>query len=651
MARLLAFFLVMVAISASAQTADRPLSRAMEAMRAGNWAEARIAARGDGSIAQDLIEWHYLRAGRGTYDQTQSFLARNPDWPGLPYLREKSEASFVEASHAEVRDFFAARAPRTGTGALALARAQVFAGDEGSALAGIVLAWRTLPLAAAEQAAFLKDHAELVKPHHTARLDIMLWNGWDKNARAMLPLVDDGHKKLAEARLGLREAKKNVDGLIAAVPEDLRSHPGLAHDRFKWRLKKGRSADAIDLLLERSVSAGALGEPWAWARDRRTLARERMRQGDPVQAYRIASAHFLVEGSDYADLEWLSGYLALRFLDKPHLARSHFQAFQQAVDTPISEARAGYWLGRAHEAAGDEAAAALSYAYAARYQSAFYGLMAADRAKLPPDWRLSGAEKFPPWREAAFTRSSIYKAAVLLMAAGELSLAERFFTHLSEKLDRVQIGQMGAMLAEINQPHIQVMLGKRAAQKGHQIMAPYYALHPLSRVSHPVPTEMVLAIARRESEFDPEVVSGAGAQGLMQVMPKTAQEVAGWLEIDYSKERLTSDWPYNARIGARYLAELAERYDGNPILMSVAYNAGPSRADNWIELLGDPRSGTIDVVDWIEFIPFRETRNYVMRVTESLPIYRARLGKPPHPVPFSQELAGSTLLPRPPEGE
>ncbi|MCH2094296.1 MAG: lytic transglycosylase domain-containing protein [Rhodobacteraceae bacterium] len=651
MARLLTFFLVMMTVSASAQTADRPLSRAMDAMRAGNWAEARIAARGDGSIAQDLIEWHYLRAGRGTYQQTQAFLARNPDWPGLPYLREKSEASFVEASHAEVRDFFAMRTPRTGTGALSLARAQAFVGDDGLAMAGIVLAWRTLPLAAAEHAAFLQDHAGLVGPHHVARLDTMLWKGWDKNARAMLPLVDDTQQKLAAARLALRDATPNVDGLIAAVPDALQSHPGLAHDRFKWRLKKQRTAGAIELLLARSVSADALGEPWAWARDRRVLARDRMRQGDAAQAYDIASSHFLVEGSDYADLEWLSGYLALRFLDKPHLARTHFQAFQQAVETPISKARAGYWLGRAHEAAGDEAAAALSYAYAARYQTAFYGLMAADRAKLPPDWRLSGAEKFPPWREAAFTRSSTYKAAVLLMAAGEMSLAERFFTHLSEKLDRVQIGQMGMMLAEVNQPHIQVMLGKRAAQKGHQVMAPYFALHPLSRVAHPVPTEMVLAIARRESEFDPKVVSGAGAQGLMQVMPRTAKEVAGWLDIDFSKDRLTSDWPYNARIGARYLAELAARYDGNPILMSAAYNAGPSRADRWIDLMGDPRSGTIDVVDWIEFIPFRETRNYVMRVTESLPVYRARLGQPPHPVPFSQELAGSTLLPRAPEGE
>ena len=159
----------------------------------------------------------------------------------------------------------------------------------------------------------------------------------------------------------------------------------------------------------------------------------------------------------------------------------------------------------------------------------------------------------------------------------------------------------------------------------------------------PVPMEMALAIARRESEFDPSVASGVGALGLMQVMPATAKEVAEGLGIDYARDSVLNDWSYNATLGAAYLATLSERYDGNVVMMSAAYNAGPSRPDRWVSEQGDPRKGEMDVIDWIEAIPFNETRNYVMRVAESLPVYRARLGKAAHPVPFTEELIGTTL--------
>lgn len=204
---------------------------------------------------------------------------------------------------------------------------------------------------------------------------------------------------------------------------------------------------------------------------------------------------------------------------------------------------------------------------------------------------------------------------------------------------------MGQMLEDLKLPHVQVMLGKRAAQAGHEVYAPYYALHPLADEVHPVPTELVLAIARRESEFDPGVVSPVGALGLMQVMPNTAREVAGWLNVDFSESRLLADPVYNATIGATYLQRLAEQFNGNAVMISAAYNAGPSRPIRWMEERGDPRRDGMEIIDWIEHIPFTETRNYVMRVTESLPIYRARLGRNPHPVPFSEELKGSTLLP------
>jgi soluble lytic murein transglycosylase len=191
------------------------------------------------------------------------------------------------------------------------------------------------------------------------------------------------------------------------------------------------------------------------------------------------------------------------------------------------------------------------------------------------------------------------------------------------------------------------MIGKRAARRTLTVPGPYYALHPMTDMDLPVPMELALAIARRESEFDHRVSSRVGAEGLMQLMPGTASDMARDLGLEHDRARVLTDWAYNARLGAAYLDYLADRFDGNIVMMSAGYNAGPARPDRWIDRFGDPRRGAMDVVDWIEHIPFRETRNYVMRVAESLPVYRARLGRDPHPVPFSQELTGATLRPKP----
>lgn len=648
---ILMIVLFFLPLAVSAQDGTRPLERAMDLMRSGNWAAAQIEARGDGQPALDVVLWHYLRAGLGSPREVQDFLSRNPDWPGLPFLKEKSEGAMAGASAEAIRAFYDDHIPETGAGALSLARALLTADQREAADEVILQAWKTLSLTAEEQAAFLSEHEERLAAHHTERLDAMLWRGSVRNARAMLPLVDDGWRALAEARLALRADTAGVDSFIDAVPETLSADAGLAYERFAWRMRKGRTDDAVELMLARSSSAEALGRPDIWARQRDDLVRRLMRAKDYETAYKVASSHHLTEGSSFADLEWLSGYLSLRFMDAPERAVGHFQALRGGVETPISLGRAGYWLGRAYEAAGNAEEAAQAFAFGAQYQTSFYGLLAAEAGGLPPDPMLAGTEVFPDWRDAAFTASSVFNAAILLLDAEEKVLAERFLTHLAESLDRTQIGQMGQLLEDLALPHVQVMLGKRAAQYGHEVHAPYYALHGLAQLEHSVPTELVLAIARRESEFDPRVISPVGARGLMQVMPGTAQEVAGWLDVEYSETKLLTDPIYNAVLGATYLERLSQQFDGNAVMIAAGYNAGPSRPIRWMEERGDPRRDQMDVIDWIEHIPFTETRNYVMRVTESLPIYRARLGRDPHPLPFSEELKGSSLLPLTPEGE
>lgn len=627
-----------------AQTGPKPLASALDAARAGNWDNARALAQRAGAPAPDLIEWHRLRAGAGSLAEARAFLARNPDWPGLALLRKRTEAQAANASTADVLAFFASDPPQTGPGALAYARALVANGQKAAAAQMLANLWPDLALDEGEFQALLAAFPAELAPHHIARTDNLLWRGAQEQAQRMLPLLPSDWQALARARIALRAERDGVDSLIAAVPAALAANPGLAYDRFHWRIRKGRTEDALQLLLERSGSAADLGQPTRWAGWRTYLARSLMREGQAAQAYMAASSHQLPSGSAFAELEWLSGYLALRYLGDPALARDHFQRLRSAVSTPISLGRAGYWIGRAQEALGDQGAARIAYAEGGQHQTSFYGLLAAERGGLPPDASLRGDQRYPDWRQAQFTQSRVFQAAVLALNAGQTSLAEQFFIHLAEGLDATALGQLGQMAQDLSAPHLAVMIGKEAAGRGITLPGPYYALHPLQDMAMAVPTELALAIARRESEFDPAVVSGAGAQGLMQLMPATAAEMAKKLGLTHDPQQVLADPAYNARLGTAYLAHLAERFEGNVVMMAAAYNAGPSRPERWMAELGDPRQGQVDIVDWIEHLPFNETRNYVMRVSESLPVYRARLGRAPHPVPFSQELVGRTML-------
>lgn len=642
--RFLPFFiaaLVTFAVPVAAQDRRAPaaLTAAFVSISQDAWDEAAERADPAGQIGKDIVEWVRLSAGNGTLDDYRAFLANHADWPGLVQVRRKGEGAITAATAPEqIIAYFDGQFPDSGHGVLQLARAYAADDHAGDAAAAVVLAWRTFALTKLEHNAFMAGYKDLLASHHIARLDMLLWRGRFGDARRMYPLVDEGWQALAEARIALRRKAGNVDTLIVAVPKALQKDAGLAYERFLWRAKKGLSESAVALLLERSTSAESLGEPSHWANRRRQLARQMMREGDGVTAYRIAASHHLSEGSNFADLEWLSGYLALRYLNDPETALAHFQSFRVAVQSPISLGRAGYWEGRAYEALGDAGSAQVSYAFGAEYQTSFYGLLAAEKAGFSMDTALTGAEVFGDWNEAAFMSSQVLQAALLLHMADKKALSKRFFLQVAETLNRTEVGQLTDLVLSLNEPHIALMIAKQAARRGVVLPRAYYPLHDLAKEELPVATELAMAIARRESEFNPGVESGVGAKGLMQLMPRTAQSVAEALELEFKVERLLTDWRYNARLGSTYLARLQDEFGASPILISVGYNAGPSRARAWITAFGDPRSAGVDVVDWIEHIPFRETRNYVMRVAESLPVYRARLSGKTPPLSLSAEL-------------
>lgn len=619
---------LMVCASVVGAAADTNLRAAMDAVRGQDWDAARAAQmRIADPAGRDVVSWSLLRARQGTFAQAQDFLARNPDWPGLPLLRARVEDAIEPGANPDqVLRYFAPHPPSTAQGALRFSEALTALGERDAARAVLIRHWRNEPMNADDHALFMMEHGATLAAHHQARLDNMAWAGAQQSGALMLPLVPDAQAALARARLALRADRDGVDALINAIPAALRNDPGLAYERFRWRLNKGRLDGAMDLLFEVSRSAETLGRPEVWAKHRERLARQLMQEDRDRDAYRVASEHRMTDVSEVAMAEWLAGYIALRKLDDAPRAVQHFERFTAAVGTPISFGRGGYWLGRAQEAAGNPQAAAQSYAFGARFQTSFYGQLAAERAGLAPDPLLSGTEAFADHRSASFNDSSVLRAALVLRAAGEEVLAERFFTHLAESLPRREVGQLIDMVLELEEPHIAVMIGKRAAQAGVELHRGYYAVLPkLVSMDGPVAPELSLSIARRESEFDPGVVSPAGARGLMQLMPGTAKEMAQDLGEPHSLARLLSDPAYNARLGTAYLAELQREFGANVVLVSAAYNAGPTRARRWAAERGHPGDASVDVVDWIEHVPFTETRNYIMRVSESLAIYRARL--------------------------
>lgn len=594
-----------------------------------------------GGVGRDVIEWQRLRAGEGLLGEYEAFLGRRPDWPGLPYLKEQGEEAVARSTTPErVIGYFAGAAPETGKGAVALVRALQAVGRVAEAEEVAMRAWAVLPFAPEEEAEMIALAAPSVALVHELRLDNLLWEGRRAEAERMQDRVSPGWRALARARMALRAGSDGVNALIDAVPKALAGDAGLAYERFIWRMKRDLYDGALELILARSGSAADLGRPEEWAPRRAVLTRWLMRQNRPAEAYRVASSHHLTGGGAYADLEFLSGFVALRRLNDPARALVHFRHLEAGVSTPISLARAFYWQGRAHEAAGAADQARAAYERAAQHQTAYYGLLAAERLGRDLDPALLSDDRPADWRGAGWTKSSVHEAAQLLLKAGDLTQAKRFWLHLAESQDATGLAQMGEMALAMDQPHVAVLIGKAAAERGIILTRPYFPAPAIVPDGLAVSRAFALAISRRESEFDPAARSHADARGLMQLLPGTAKLVAPKAGLPYEPARLTTDPAYNATLGSHYLAGLVEEFGPSIALVASGYNAGPGRPRRWIEEYGDPRRADVDVIDWVESIPFTETRTYVMRVVEGVVIYRAKLRGSSGPVKVTAELKG-----------
>lgn len=582
-------------------------------------------------LARKIVSWYVLfQGGFGTdFEPINRFISQNPDWPRRERLIRRAEEA-ITGSPDEIIRWFGERRPATTIGKTKLGKALIDAGQTLQGRAILRDVWVNDNFAKNEEGRFYREFRKyLTREDHYKRADRLMWQGRYWPARRMMTKVNAQYRKLIDARTSLRRQRGNVDYLIKHVPTEYMNDPGLIYERLRWRRKKDKD-DAVELFRDLPDQV-----PYAdrWWDERDILARRQLRKGHITEAYEIASRHGLNtdHAAEHAAAEWLSGWIALSFLKEPVIARDHFKKMYDGVNFPVSRARGAYWTGRAYEAEGNTKQADIWYAAAANHPTAYYGQLAAAKLKPGEGLRLHPEAAIPEDIRQRFNAHELVRAVRMLASAGEEQRLRSIILKIASLDDAPGWQALTARLARLSRrPDLAIRVAKNALQDfGVYVAGGYPTLVPPripGRIKSKQPeTPLVLAVIRQESEFDAKAESHAGARGLMQLMPATAKGVSRSAGLQYSKYKLTADPDYNLTLGQSYLAGLVEDYDGYLPMAIAAYNAGPHRVKQWVKQFGDPRDADVDAVDWIEMIPFTETRNYVQRVLENVQIYRLRL--------------------------
>lgn len=624
-----------------------------------NWPEAmRHMKRLNDPAAAKLILWSRLVAqdSGATLAEIVTFQEQNPDWPRQALLNRRAEEALLSSpkSNQDTITWFSSHPPLTGDGKIRFGQALIASGDKESGKNWIQRAWAEDDFSPARQKEILANFRGLLTSSiHKARLDRLLADKRTTEAKTTAALIGEGAKALTEARIRLMNRSDLADDALSRVPTSLKSDTGLLFDRIRYERKRGNDAATLPLILTAPGKLHQAVSIDAWWVERKIAARVALNLGQYKEAYSIVSKHGLKEGADYADAEFMSGWIALQYLNKPGDALAHFLRLKDAVSTPISRARAEYWCARAASAQGDKKTAELYYRLAAHYPTTFYGQLGTvalasfgsgeARLHLPKDPTPSAAEK------AAFKKLELVHVAQILHDLGRDGQAWSFMLHLADILEAPQeLVQLADMALTFDDPKLSLRVAKTASQRNMvlpQRAYPVSSMPAFTAKGPPVEKALVYGLSRQESEFDPAAMSPVGARGLMQLMPNTARAVARQISVPYSVNRLTSDPAYNAMLGSAHLGDLIDGYSGSYVMSIAAYNAGASRVGEWQGQFGDPRSTAVDPIDWIENIPFSETRNYVQRVMENLEVYRTRLSGSAQKIRLSEDIRRNTGAP------
>ncbi len=616
--------------------------KAIAEMQKNRWTSSlKSAKRAKDKSIYNFIKWRYLltTGNQASFYDYKVFIEQNSQYPRLDRLRYLAEhkLSTAKVSPKKIINWFGEKEPFSGFGKMILGESFVLTGNKVKGTDLIKEGWVTADLSKNELKFYRKKFKKYLNADdYIKRADYLAWNSEHWDLKRLLRYLPKDYELLYTARQILMTKGYGVDQAIKNVPNKFKNDAGLNYDRLKWRRKKGRVDSSTEILLKIRNDKDYLVMPDKWWKEREIISRSLIYKKKYEIAYKISSNHGMTEGPNYAAAEWMSGWIALSFLNNPLIAKDHFHNFYNNVNYPISTSRGAFWLGRAYEKLGDRAQSNKWYLEASKYLTTYYGQLAF--LKLNPNGKfvLNKDMLVDNKYRYIFFNKELVKIVYLLNELKKDKYTKFILRHLAN--DNINRGSevLAAELAtNIERYDFAIQVSKIASYKKRFHNKFNYPIisTPKTINGRKIPdSALILSIIRQESEFDLSANSHAGAKGLMQLMPYTAKLVSKQAKLPYSKSRLTTDPEYNINLGSHYIAGLILQYDGAYPFAVAAYNAGPNRVKYWKKINKNPQKKQIDYIDWVELIKFRETRNYVQRVLENYNVYRYILEKKPIPM-------------------
>jgi soluble lytic murein transglycosylase len=595
------------------------------------WEKARqVMLATKSKLVHDLYHWMaYTRDyGKPRFEDVAQFIQVHPDWPRARTVQLTAEKVMPKDWNARhTVDWFDRYAPQTADGMDRYLQGLIALGRTDQATKVFQNWWPNATLTSDQQDRLLRSHIKLNATAVNAnRIGHLIARERYTDARSLARFMGRGYPALVEARIALSRGSSDANALVSQVPAHLKDDPGLMYERLRWRRKNDLDVGAVEI-LHKQPAANKITNPTGWWHERNIIIRRLLDKKQFKSAYMVAASHRHEKGVPFVEAEFLAGWIALQFINEPWKAFEHFERLYHNSETALSKSRGAYWAGMASLKLGHKDIADQWLRVAARHQTTFYGQMAVgalDQSQKPP-------QQTPPTRtaagEAQFLAHDLVQISKILHSAGMWRETTTFLDAVASNSNDPETVMLTAELSKsLDHHHNALNIAKRALQ--NNIMITDYAFPTMLNLMKNVDVEWALVhgLIRQESAFDIKARSGVGASGLMQLMPATATETAKKAGIPHSQEWLTTKPDHNVRLGSLYLKRMLARYDNNYALALAAYNAGPGRVDRWLVQFGDPRKGEISLIDWIEMIPFTETRNYVQRVLESVYVYRLKIG-------------------------
>ena len=616
--------------------------KAISEMQKSKWTTSlKIAKKAKDKSIYNFIQWkHLLTSGnQASFYDYKVFIDQNSKYPRIGRLKYLAEhkLSTAKISPKKIIDWFDSKEPLSGYGKMIIGESFILTGNKDKGKKLIKEGWITADLSKNELKFFRKKFKKYLNADdYIKRADYLAWNNKYWDLKRLLRYLPKDYELLYTARQILMTRGYGVDQAIKNVPEKFKNDAGLNYDRLKWRRKRGRVDSSLEILLSIKNDKNYLVEPEKWWKEREIISRALIYKKKYETAYKISSNHGMSKGSDFAAAEWMSGWIALSFLNDPLIAKDHFQNFYKNVNYPISTSRGAYWLGRTYEKLGDKEQSVYWYDIASKYLTTYYGQLAFLKLDPSGKFELNKDMVIDDKYRYIFFNKELVKITYLLNELKKDKYTKFILRHLAN--DNIQKGSevLAAELAtNIQRYDFAIQISKISSyQKRFHNKFNYPIISTPKKINgRKIPeSAFILSIIRQESEFDLSANSHAGAKGLMQLMPYTAKLVSKQAKLPYSKSRLTSDPEYNINLGSHYIAGLILQYEGAYPFAIAAYNAGPNRVKYWKKINKNPQKKQINYVDWVELIKFRETRNYVQRVLENYNVYRYILEKKPIPM-------------------